>query len=145
MQGRRVLPRHRGRDRLNPHRSTSWIKRNSERQQQAVTDGQREMLPAPEIVGNQRTRGRKKGTGNYQTILAQEKIRQLQLANDTAEGRLIPAGDVEITWAKKLGALKTSLEALPARLKQRRPELVGDDIDSVRELLSESIREALAA
>lgn len=77
--------------------------------------------------------------------LKHEKVVQLRLANQKTERELLPAGEVEATWANKLAALKTSLEALPARLKQRRPGLVAEDIEAARGLLAESIEDMIAA
>ena len=127
----------------------NWLKRNTDKVASHAMHGQIEMLPPPDIRGNQRTQPKKNpppvGTGNITMLVAKEKLRQLQLNNDAAERKLIPITDVEVTWGKKLGAIKTSLESMPARLKQRRPELTGDDIGAMRELLSEAIREMLAA
>ena len=116
-----------------------WLKRLGNTAKGAAKTGEQDsLIPLPtvdESVDDE----------ELERQLKHEKVVQLRLANQKTERELLPAGEVEATWANKLAALKTSLEALPARLKQRRPGLVAEDIEAARGLLAESIEDMIAA
>ena len=72
-----------------------------------------------------------------------EKWRKLKLANDLTEGSLVPAEDVKAEVSARYAALQAGLEALPARLKMRRPDLSAEDMAALHDeiaTLSRSLR-----
>lgn len=58
-----------------------------------------------------------------------------------AAKQLVPAADVETTWAKLVTNAKTRLLALPVRMKHAIPHLTPADLGTVEQLIREALEE----
>lgn len=54
-----------------------------------------------------------------QMELKREQIRELQLANDTREGKLIDAEEAERAWSAQLMVVRNAMDAMPSRLASK--------------------------
>jgi terminase small subunit / prophage DNA-packing protein len=75
------------------------------------------------------------------TRLAREQADKIELQNAAARGELLPATDVEASWAATLREIRAGMLALPSRLQQRLDHLTAHDVTAIdreiRDLLTE--------
>lgn len=75
------------------------------------------------------------------TRLAREQADKIELQNAAARGELLPAADVEATWAATFRDIRAGMLALPSRLQQRLGHLTAHDVTAIdreiRDLLTE--------
>ena len=66
-----------------------------------------------------------------------EEILSLRQRRETEAGKLAPVAETRAFWISKLNALKSALDAFPARLKMRVADLTPEHMAAVRECLDE--------
>jgi len=70
-----------------------------------------------------------------------EKANLLELERKTKEALLIPAEQVQKTWANAVTIARTKLLAIPTRTRQRIPHLSLEEVAIIEELIRESLVE----
>jgi phage terminase Nu1 subunit (DNA packaging protein) len=83
-----------------------------------------------------REQARKRGTADPELRaekirIAKEQADKLELANAAARRELLPAVEVENSWAGTLREIRAAFLALPGRLQQRLPHLTAHDARTI--------------
>jgi phage terminase Nu1 subunit (DNA packaging protein) len=76
------------------------------------------------------------------TRLAAAQADSAEIKNAALRRELVKATEVEAEWADILRTVKGQMLALPARLRQRLPQLSGSDVSVVDRLIRDILREA---
>ena len=66
---------------------------------------------------------------------------KLQLEIETMRGNLVEASTVKAAIARRVAALKSAIDAAPARYKSKRPDAKPEDIAALRSVLSDLARD----
>ena len=72
------------------------------------------------------------------------KAELLELDRQTKEGRLVPAADVESKWVEIVVQARTKLLGIPTKAKQRIPDLDVDAINTLDDIVRETLEELAA-
>lgn len=70
-----------------------------------------------------------------------EDLKAKEIKNAVAEGKLVEAAAVRSEWLDFMAALRTHLEALPARYKMMMPFLTPDQVTALRRCLDDMARD----
>lgn len=76
-------------------------------------------------------------------IKLQEEVRKLRIDNDTQEGVLVYASDVEQRYAKGIRAVCDVLDAIPSMVKMENPSVSPAVLDTVAKCVSEARNKAV--
>lgn len=77
-----------------------------------------------------------------QLIKLREETRKLKIDNDTKEGVLVFATDVEITYTKGIKAACDVLDSVPSMVKMEHPNISPAVLDTIARALAEARNKA---
>lgn len=74
---------------------------------------------------------------DHEALLEQERYRKRKLSNDVAEGLVIPIEQLSDALQKSARLVVAILESLPLLVKRHWPEVKGDHIFSMKQVICE--------
>lgn len=74
---------------------------------------------------------------NFQRLLEQQKFREKKRENDLAESLVAPTSVLSAALEKTCAAMIPKLEMLPLEMKRRWPELTGEQLQTLKEVVAE--------
>lgn len=95
--------------------------------------------PTAESQGTQETSG-----ADYFSSRAEHERLKAELARlkfEEESGQLVRADDVRFAWGKIVAAVKSKVQAIPAKAKVRLPHLTIEDMEVLEDLIRESLTE----